>query len=106
MRQKAVFVNVQGNNEEWALDFATDALASQRHLRIVSVVDGFTRECLARALQHRPAAQQPWVSNTTGVRSALAALRVNSVLGRGKGSQTPTPCPTPPSPVKPGSKSK
>ena len=34
-------------NQEWAIDFATDALASQRHLRILSIVDVFTRECLA-----------------------------------------------------------
>ncbi len=47
MRQKAVFAKVQASNEEWALDFATDALASHRHLRILSVVDVFTRECLA-----------------------------------------------------------
>jgi putative transposase len=47
MRQKAVFAKVQSSNEEWALDFATDALASHRHLRILSVVDVFTRECLA-----------------------------------------------------------
>jgi len=47
MRQKAVFPRVQNSNEEWALDFATDALASHRHLRILSIVDVFTRECLA-----------------------------------------------------------
>jgi putative transposase len=46
-RQRAVFPRVQASNEEWALDFVTDALASQRHLRILSVVDVFTRECLA-----------------------------------------------------------
>ncbi len=34
-------------NEEWALDFVTDALASARHVRILTVVDVFTRECLA-----------------------------------------------------------
>ena len=47
VRQRAVFPRVQASNEEWALDFVTDALASQRHLRILSVVDVFTRECLA-----------------------------------------------------------
>jgi putative transposase len=39
MRQKAVFPRVQNSNEEWALDFATDALASHRHLRILSIVE-------------------------------------------------------------------
>ena len=33
--------------EEWALDFVTDALARARHVRILTVVDVFTRECLA-----------------------------------------------------------
>jgi len=47
MRQKAAFPRVQNSNEEWALDFATDALASHRHLRILSILDVFTRECLA-----------------------------------------------------------
>jgi putative transposase len=47
MRERAVFPAVETSNEEWALDFATDALASQRSLRILSVVDVFTRECLA-----------------------------------------------------------
>jgi len=34
-------------NEEWAMDFVTDSLASSRHVRILTIVDIFTRECLA-----------------------------------------------------------
>ena len=34
-------------NQEWALDFAHDALASGRTIRVLSVVDACTRECLA-----------------------------------------------------------
>jgi len=34
-------------NEDVALDFVADALASARSLRILTVVDAFTRECLA-----------------------------------------------------------
>jgi putative transposase len=34
-------------NQEWALDFAHDVLAAGRTIRVLSVVDGFTRECLA-----------------------------------------------------------
>jgi putative transposase len=34
-------------NEQWALDFLQDALASGRKLRVLSVSDGFTREALA-----------------------------------------------------------
>jgi putative transposase len=34
-------------NEEWSLDFVHDALANGRSVRVLSVVDNFTRECLA-----------------------------------------------------------
>ena len=34
-------------NQEWAMDFIVDGLASGRMVRILSVVDAFTRECLA-----------------------------------------------------------
>jgi putative transposase len=34
-------------NQEWALDFAHDGLAAGRTIRVLSVVDAFTRECLA-----------------------------------------------------------
>jgi putative transposase len=34
-------------NQEWAVDFASDVAASGRRLRILSVVDSYTRECLA-----------------------------------------------------------
>ena len=34
-------------NQEWAIDFAGDVTASGRRLRVFSVVDAFTRECLA-----------------------------------------------------------
>lgn len=36
-----------GPNQEWALDFVSDALASGRALRALTVVDSFTRECPA-----------------------------------------------------------
>ena len=34
-------------NQEWAIDFVSDLAASGQRLRIFSVVDSFTRECLA-----------------------------------------------------------
>ena len=34
-------------NQEWALDFVHDAVACGRTIRILSVVDAYTRECLA-----------------------------------------------------------
>jgi putative transposase len=36
-----------GPNQEWALDFVSDALASGRALRALTIVDSFTRECPA-----------------------------------------------------------
>jgi putative transposase len=37
----------QRANEQWALDFVEDALASGRKIRLLSVIDVFTREALA-----------------------------------------------------------
>ena len=34
-------------NQEWALDFVHDAVESGRAIRVLSVVDEYTRECLA-----------------------------------------------------------
>jgi putative transposase len=34
-------------NQEWALDFAHDAVESGRAIRVLSVIDAYTRECLA-----------------------------------------------------------
>lgn len=34
-------------NQEWALDFAHDVIAAGRTIRVLSIVDAFTRECLA-----------------------------------------------------------
>ena len=38
---------VSAPNPEWALDFASDRLATGRSVRVLSVVDTFTRECIA-----------------------------------------------------------
>ena len=37
----------EGPNQRWSLDFVSDALARGRRFRILTVVDDFTRECLA-----------------------------------------------------------
>jgi putative transposase len=34
-------------NQEWALDFGHDAIAAGRAIRVLSIVDACTRECLA-----------------------------------------------------------
>jgi putative transposase len=38
---------VEGANQAWAMDFLSDALADGRKLRILAVIDRFTREGLA-----------------------------------------------------------
>ena len=42
---------VNGPNERWSLDFMHDTLASGRRLRVLMVIDDFTRECLAVAVE-------------------------------------------------------
>jgi len=37
----------EGPNQRWSLDFVSDAFTDGRRFRILSVVDDFTRECLA-----------------------------------------------------------
>jgi len=37
----------QGPNQRWSLDFVSDALANSRRFRILTVIDDFSRECLA-----------------------------------------------------------
>ena len=34
-------------NQRWSMDFVSDSLASGRKIRVLTVVDDFTRECLA-----------------------------------------------------------
>jgi len=37
----------QGPNQRWSLDLLSDEFADGRRLRILAIVDDFTRECLA-----------------------------------------------------------
>jgi putative transposase len=46
-RPAAVSRQLWQPNQEWALDFVCDSLANGRGIRILTVVDAFTRECLA-----------------------------------------------------------
>jgi putative transposase len=43
----AVASHLVRSNQEWALDFACDALATGRGIRVLAVVDAYTRECLS-----------------------------------------------------------
>lgn len=47
VRERAAEPRLTRANQEWAMDFIVDGLASGRMIRILSVVDAFTRECLA-----------------------------------------------------------
>jgi putative transposase len=47
MRDRAAEPRLTGPNQEWAMDFIVDGLATGRMVRILSVVDVHTRECLA-----------------------------------------------------------
>jgi putative transposase len=47
VRERAAEARLTGPNQEWAMDFVTDGLATGRMVRILTVVDAYTRECLA-----------------------------------------------------------
>jgi putative transposase len=47
LRAGIVRPTVTGANQEWALDFVHDAAESGRKFRVLSVIDVYTRECLA-----------------------------------------------------------
>ena len=47
VRQGQPFRARTAANQEWGLDFMHDAMAGGRAIRVLSVVDAFTRECLA-----------------------------------------------------------
>jgi len=46
-RTAAALANLSNANQEWSMDFVADGLATGRALRIFTLVDSFTRECLA-----------------------------------------------------------
>ncbi len=47
VRDRAVEARLTGPNQEWAMDFVVDGLATGRMVRILSVVNAYTRECVA-----------------------------------------------------------
>ena len=47
VRDRSAEPRLTGANQEWAMDFILDGLATGRMVRILSVVDAYTRECLA-----------------------------------------------------------
>src|SRR5271163_4999310 len=61
----------QGRNLRWSLDFVTDALASGRRFRILTLVDDFTRECLGLVVD----------TSLTGLRVARELDRIAELRG-------------------------
>jgi putative transposase len=47
VREHAAEPRLTRANQEWAMDFIVDGLSTGRMVRILSVVDAYTRECLA-----------------------------------------------------------
>ena len=47
VRDRSVEPRLMRANQEWAMDFIVDGLSTGRMVRILSVVDAFTRECLS-----------------------------------------------------------
>ena len=47
VRDRALEPRLTRPNQEWAMDFIVDGLATGRMVRVLSVVDAYTRECLA-----------------------------------------------------------
>jgi putative transposase len=63
-RQIPVDSLLTGPNQEWALDFVSDALAGGRGLRALTIVDSYTRECPAIEVSSGLSSQQ--VTRTLG----------------------------------------
>lgn len=55
----------QGPNQKWSMDFVMDVTSGGRRIRVLAIVDDFTRECLA-----------------VEVDTSLSGLRVARVLDR------------------------
>jgi putative transposase len=46
-RDAQPIAQLQRPNHEWSMDFVTDSLTTGRGLRVLTVIDSYTRECLA-----------------------------------------------------------
>jgi putative transposase len=84
-RKKVVRVGIRqpvltAPNQEWSLDFVHDALATGRAVRVLSVVDNFTRECLALETDTSFASQRVTriLDGLIGRRGGPQALRMDN----------------------------
>jgi putative transposase len=80
--QRAGFVRpaVTGVNQEWALDFVHDAAESGRKFRVLSVIDVYTRECLALEVDTSFASRRvtPELEKIVAERGAPEAIRCDN----------------------------
>jgi transposase InsO family protein len=74
-RQRVARPMASGGNEAWSMDFVSDKLADGRGIRILTVVDQFTRECIGlepdRRMSGMKVAQA--LERAKGERGAMAA---------------------------------
>jgi putative transposase len=68
-----------GPNEVWSLDFVSDATAPGRRLKLLTIVDTFTRESLA--VDVRPAASAEKVAGACKTASKALPERSTAVVG-------------------------
>jgi putative transposase len=73
---------LDGPNQEWALDFVHDAAASGRKFRALSVVDPYTRECLALEVDTSMGSRRVTrvLEGVIAERGAPQAIRSDNVL--------------------------
>ena len=67
-----VSATLTARNQEWALDFVSDGVASGCGIRILTVVDGFTRECPAIEVGTSLASRRV-AGHLDNIREAIAA---------------------------------
>jgi putative transposase len=78
MRTAVPMAQLQRANQEWALDFVMDGQASGRALRVLTIVDGYSRECLAMEVDS--CLFQPACYASTGMDHRAARSARNSAL--------------------------
>jgi len=69
----------QGPNQRWSLDFMSNSLSDGRRLRILNVIDDFSRECLAAVVD----------TSLSGERVAREPDRIAEARGYGKRCKCP-----------------
>jgi putative transposase len=75
-RPAAPLVNLSRANQEWSMNFVADGLATGRAVRVFTLVDSFTRECLALELDsclssRRVTRVLDWVIEQRGMPEAI-----------------------------------